>query len=214
VQLLERQAGKPCRLMQRGVDASMFNPAKRDPGQRPFTIGYVGRISVEKNVRFLCEIERSLREADITAYRFLIAGSGGEQAWLSANLGNADFLGVIKGEELARAYANMDVFAFPSHTDTFGNVILEALASGVPAVVTSSGGPKFLVKPGLTGFVAEDDRQFTQAIVELIRNPEMHARMSRAAREYAFSISWDRVFEQVYESYEEVLFSGSAKAAG
>jgi phosphatidylinositol alpha 1,6-mannosyltransferase len=206
VELLHAQTGRPCFLMQRGVDAVTFRPEKRDPGQRPFTIGYVGRLSVEKNVRFLPEIERALNSLNITDYRFLIAGSGGEQEWLAANLKQAEFVGVIKGEELARAYANMDVFAFPSRTDTFGNVILEALASGVPAVVTADGGPKFLVKSGVTGFVAHDDRTFIQCIVELIQKPEMRAEMRRAAREYACSISWDRVFEQVYDAYERLLF--------
>jgi glycosyltransferase involved in cell wall biosynthesis len=206
VNLLQAQTGKPCFLMQRGVDATMFTPAKRDPGERPFTIGYVGRLSVEKNVRFLCDIERALGHAGITEYRFLIAGSGGEREWLTCNLKKAEFLGVIKGEPLARAYANMDVFAFPSHTDTFGNVVLEALASGVPVVVTTKGGPKFVVQNGVTGFVAPDEGEFVQGIVDLVRNPVMHASMRRAAREYACSISWDRVFEKVYDAYEQVLF--------
>src|SRR5688572_15365582 len=111
VGLLQAQTGKPCFLMQRGVDATMFTPAKRDAGERPFTIGYVGRLSVEKSVRFLCDIERALNQSGITNYRFLIAGSGGEQEWLASNLKKAEFLGVIKGEALSRTYANMDVFA-------------------------------------------------------------------------------------------------------
>jgi glycosyltransferase involved in cell wall biosynthesis len=102
----------------------------------------------------------------------------------------------------------MDVFAFPSRTDTFGNVILEALASGVPVVVTTGGGPKFLVQHGVTGFIAKDDREFIQSILELIQNPERHEEMRRAARQYACSMSWDRVFERVYEAYAEVLFPG------
>jgi glycosyltransferase involved in cell wall biosynthesis len=207
VDLLRAQTGKPCFLMQRGVDAAMFTPDKRDPGERPFTIGYVGRLSVEKNVRFLCEIERALDAGRITNYRFLIAGSGGEQEWLASNLKKAELLGVTRGEALARAYANMDAFAFPSQTDTFGNVILEALASGVPAVVTTGGGPKFLVQHGVTGFVAQNDAEFIQAIVDLIKKPDLHATMRRAARAYACSISWDRVFEKVYDAYEQVLFS-------
>ncbi|MEJ7606413.1 MAG: glycosyltransferase [Bryobacteraceae bacterium] len=157
--------------MQRGVDAVQFSPSRREPGVRPFTIGYVGRLSVEKNVRFLADVERTLQEAGKTDFRFLIAGSGGEQDWLSANLSHAEMLGVVKGEALAQAYANMDVFAFPSHTDTFGNVILEALASGVPAVVTTGGGPKFLVKSGVTGFIASDDRTFSHCILDLMNHP-------------------------------------------
>jgi glycosyltransferase involved in cell wall biosynthesis len=213
IKLLKERTGKPCFLMQRGVDAIMFTPAKRDPGDRPFTIGYVGRLSVEKNVRFLCQVENALRASGISNYRFLIAGSGGEQEWLSTNLQTAEMLGVVKGESLARAYANMDVFAFPSHTDSFGNVILEALASGVPVVVTTGGGPKYLVKPGLTGFVASDDAAFTRHIVNLAKNPAMHEQMREEARRYACSTSWERVFEGVYDAYEQVLFQGSSARA-
>jgi phosphatidylinositol alpha 1,6-mannosyltransferase len=207
VDLLNAQTGKPCFLMQRGVDANMFTPEKRDPGERPFTIGYVGRLSVEKNVRFLCDIERALEAGGVTNYRFVIAGSGSEHEWLACNLKKAEFVGVVTGEALARTYANMDVFAFPSQTDTFGNVILEALASGVPVVVTTGGGPKFLVQSGVTGFIAQNDAEFVGAILNLAQNPEMHGKMRRAAREYACSISWDRVFEKVYDAYEQVLFS-------
>jgi glycosyltransferase involved in cell wall biosynthesis len=114
---------------------------------------------------------------------------------------------VLKGDDLARAYANMDVFAFPSFTDTFGNVILEALSSGVPAVVTNGGGPKFLVQSGVTGFVAENDAAFIRAILELLNDGDRLQRMKAAAREYACSISWDRVFERVYDAYNETLFN-------
>lgn len=213
VNLLSAQTGKPCFLMQRGVDSNHFNPAKRDPGDRPFTIGYVGRISVEKNVRFLAEIEKALAAVGRNDYRFLIVGSGGEQEWLRAHLRNAEFPGVLRGEDLARAYANMDVFAFPSFTDTFGNVILEALASGVPAVVTSGGGPKYLIQSGVTGFVADGNGAFISAILELLNNRTRLQQMKAAAREYACSISWDRVFERVYEAYVQTLFADRRSGA-
>jgi phosphatidylinositol alpha 1,6-mannosyltransferase len=206
VDLLHKQTGKPCFLMQRGVDADQYSPAKRDPGDRPFTIGYVGRLSVEKNVRFLADIEKALIAAGKTNFRFLIVGSGGELAWLRTNVHHAELSGVLKGEELARAYANMDVFAFPSRTDTFGNVILEALASGVPAVVTADGGPKFLVQSGITGFVAADDPSFICYILQLMNDSDLHRTMKQAAREHACSISWDRVFERVYDAYATTLF--------
>lgn len=212
VDLLGSRTGKPCFLMQRGVDAHLYTPAKREPGKRPFTIGYVGRLSVEKNVRFLADIERAILAAGHTDYRFVVIGPGGEEMWLRQNMKRVELPGVLKGEELAVAYANMDVFAFPSQTDTFGNVILEALASGVPPVVTTGGGPKFLVQSGETGFVAEDDARFIRHILDLIDAPEALARMKRAARDHAFSISWDRVFEKVYATYQSVLFHASESA--
>jgi glycosyltransferase involved in cell wall biosynthesis len=209
VDLLRRQTGKPCYLMQRGVDAECFTPAKRDPGERPFTIGYVGRLSVEKNVRFLAEIEKGLLASGLTNFRVLIVGSGGDQEWLQAHMSHAEFVGVLHGDALSKAYANMDVFAFPSFTDTFGNVVLESLASGVPIVVTTGGGPKFLVRPGVTGFVAADEAAFVQSIRDLMQDRDMLRRMKAAAREHALSISWDRVFERVYEAYGEALAGAS-----
>jgi phosphatidylinositol alpha 1,6-mannosyltransferase len=163
-------------------------------------------LSVEKNIRFLAEIEKALLAAGRTNFRFLIVGSGSEEQWLQENLRHAELPGVLRGEALARAYANMDVFAFPSHTDTFGNVVLESMASGVPTIVTSRGGPKFLVRSGETGFIADTDRAFIQCVVNLMDDSDLHARMRRAAREHACSLSWDCVFERVYKAYDEILF--------
>jgi phosphatidylinositol alpha 1,6-mannosyltransferase len=113
----------------------------------------------------------------------------------------ADFAGVLKGEALARAYANMDAFLFPSYTDTFGNVVLEALASGVPAIVTDRGGPQFIVRHRQTGFVARDTREFTRWIHHLAQNPNQLKRMLWAARANATHASWDKIFEGLYAAY-------------
>ncbi len=206
VDLLYQRTQKPCFLMQRGVDAELYHPDKRTPGYRPFTIGYVGRLSPEKNVRLLAGVERSLLEAGHSGFRIVIIGSGSEKDWLAENMTHAEFPGVLKGEALAQAYSDMDVFAFPSQTDTFGNVILEALASGVPPVVTAGGGPKFLVNAGVTGFVSQNDAEFTEAIKLLMTNGRLLASMRSAARDYACSIAWDTVFEKVYGAYELALF--------
>jgi glycosyltransferase involved in cell wall biosynthesis len=104
-----------------------------------------------------------LTSSGLRNFCFLIVGQGAEQAWLKAQMRQAEFPGVLSGESLARAYANMDVFVFPSRTDTYGNVVLEALASGVPAIVTDSGGPRFIVRSGETGFVAKDLEDLTSA---------------------------------------------------
>jgi glycosyltransferase involved in cell wall biosynthesis len=111
---------------------------------------------------------------------------------------------VLRGKELARAYANMDLLVFPSHTDTFGNVVLEALSSGVPAIVTPDGGPRYIVMEGQTGFVAED-QDFASAILSVLQNPQLHNRMRAAARADALSTSWDSVFESVYDGYALAL---------
>ena len=204
--LLERKTGRPCRLMPRGVDTELFSPERRDrvedDGQ--FVLGFVGRLSVEKNVTLLKRVGEQLDAAGLTNYRFLIIGHGAEEAWLRENLAKADLPGVLRGEELSRAYANMDLFVFPSHTDTFGNVVLEALASGVPAIVTPDGGPRHIVRDGETGVIAEDGK-FASAVASVLHNPERHVRMREAARQYALSASWDAVFEGIYAAYEWVL---------
>jgi glycosyltransferase involved in cell wall biosynthesis len=206
--LLEQFTGRHCALMPRGVDTLAFSPEHRDRGDtlEPFVLGFCGRLSIEKNVFLLARIRTELLARGITNFRFLIVGHGKEESWLRQNLPNAEFTGVLRGHDLARAYANMDLFVFPSHTDTFGNVVLEALASGVPAVVTPDGGPRYIVREGETGSIATDD-QFSAAIATLIRDPELHSRMRLAARIYAQSASWDSVFEGVYNTYDEVLAS-------
>jgi phosphatidylinositol alpha 1,6-mannosyltransferase len=204
--MLERTTGRPCFLMQRGVDTEWFSPMHRtrEAGDRTVVLGYVGRLSVEKNVTLLARVERELAAAGVGGVRFLIVGHGSEEAALRRDLKEAEFAGVLRGPELARAYANMDVLVFPSHTDTFGNVVLEALASGVPAVVTPDGGPKFIVRDGVTGFVTEDDH-FAEAVAELVQDRARLEAMRSKARAYALGCSWDAVFDRVYAGYETAL---------
>jgi phosphatidylinositol alpha 1,6-mannosyltransferase len=204
--LLEKETGRPCYLMQRGVDTQVFSPAhrQRQPGDNAFVLGFVGRLSVEKNVALLARIQRELTALNLTNFRFLIVGHGAEEAWLRKHLPGAEFPGVLRGEALSRAYANMDLFVFPSHTDTFGNVVLEALASGVPAIVTPDGGPPSIVREGKTGFIARDE-DFAAAVARVIADPSLHAHMRQAARQDGLSASWDTVFEAVYNGYRTIL---------
>ncbi|HEY4356601.1 MAG TPA: glycosyltransferase [Acidobacteriaceae bacterium] len=199
--LLQAKTGRPCHLMERGVDTNLFTPARRTRGcDGKLVLGFVGRLSVEKNVRLLPEVDRELRERGLDP-QWLIVGHGSEQEELRRELGSAArFEGVLHGEALATAYANMDLLVFPSHTDTFGNVVLEALASGVPAIVTPDGGPAHIVHEGETGRIAPD-QGFADAIAELAAGPETLAAMRIRAREYALGCSWDAVFERVYAAY-------------
>jgi len=206
-EMLERATDKPCHLMQRGVDTTLFCPSRRTrTSSTRLVLGYVGRLSVEKNIALLVQIARELRESNIPA-DFLIVGQGGDEALLRQQLPEATFAGVLRGEALAEAYANMDIFLFPSHTDTFGNVVLEALASGVPAIVTPDGGPRYIVTDTQTGFIAEDNA-FSQAVATLAADPTRLAEMRLAARKYALGCSWDAVFDRVYDAYAEAGISG------
>jgi glycosyltransferase involved in cell wall biosynthesis len=199
--MLEQRTGKPCHGMQRGVDTGLFRPSRRtrrDDGA--FVLGYVGRLSIEKNVALLVRVERELEAMGVRGVRLLIVGHGDEEAMLRRELRAADFAGVLRGEALATAYANMEALVFPSHTDTFGNVVLEALASGVPAVVTPDGGPKYIVRDGETGFVAPDEG-FAAAVATLAHDRARLMRMQAAARAYALGCSWDAVFDRVVAGY-------------
>jgi glycosyltransferase involved in cell wall biosynthesis len=204
--MLERATGRPCYLMQRGVDTEWFSPAHRtrQADESTVVLGYVGRLSIEKNVKLLARVQRELATAGVDGVRFLIVGHGSDEAELRRELADAEFAGVLRGAALAQAYANMDVLVFPSHTDTFGNVVLEALASGVPAVVTPDGGPKFIVRDGETGFVTDDDH-FATAIAELVRDRQRLDGMRLKARQYAMGCSWDAVFDRVFAGYETGL---------
>jgi glycosyltransferase involved in cell wall biosynthesis len=204
--LLEQTTGRKCHLMPRGVDAELFHPAKRkrNPEDHAFVLGFVGRLSVEKNVALLAQVQQGLERMGLTNFRFLIVGHGAEDSWLRERLPRAEFAGVLRGEALSEAYANMDLFVFPSHTDTFGNVVLEALASGVPAIVTPYGGPATIVRDGETGRIVRDE-EFAAAAAGILADAEKHAQMRIAARKYALTASWDSVFEGVYATYETML---------
>jgi glycosyltransferase involved in cell wall biosynthesis len=203
--LMHRLTSRPVFLMRRGVETGTFSPEFRRRDDDAFVLGFVGRVTPEKSVRFLKRIEEDLLAAGHTNFRFLVVGDGSELGWLRENLKHGEFPGVLQGEALSRAYANMDLFVFPSHTDTFGNVVQEAMASGVPSIVTASGGPKFLVRSGETGFVAADDASFLRLVRNLIEDRELHARLCRLSREHALTLSWDSVFEEVYHAYGHCL---------
>ena len=182
--LLHARTGRPCFEMRRGVETDLFTPGRRtrEPGDGEIVLGYVGRLSVEKNVALLPKMDAALKAAGLNA-RFRIVGHGGDEALLRAAMPTAEFMGVLRGTALAAAYADMDLFVFPSETDTFGNVVLEALASGVPAAVTLGGGPKFIVQDGVTGVA-----RAANALPE-------------AARAYALTCRWDAIFNGVYAAY-------------
>jgi phosphatidylinositol alpha 1,6-mannosyltransferase len=207
--MLAASTGRPCHLMRRGVDTRLFSPAHRtrprdNPDDPTLVLGFTGRLSVEKNVALLPRLAHQLTALTQRPTRFLIIGHGSEEPALRRALPTAEFTGVLRGHALAQAYANMDLFVFPSHTDTFGNVVLEALASGVPAIVTPDGGPRSIVLDGQTGYIAQD-ADFPAAIAQLAGNPTLLAHMRTNARAYAETCSWDTVFERIYTAYNPLV---------
>jgi phosphatidylinositol alpha 1,6-mannosyltransferase len=201
VRWLEEATGRPSFLMPRGVDGDQFNPRQRSVKDGVLRIGYVGRVTPEKRVRFLVDLEHALVGAGHSKFSILVVGDGSERAWLERNLRHGVFTGVLRGQFLAEAYANMDLFVFPSRTDTYGNVVQEAAASGVPAIVTTHGGPQCLVVPGVTGFAAENDREFVDRVLKLVADRARLRAMGAAARQNILAKSWDGAMEMVYSAY-------------
>jgi phosphatidylinositol alpha 1,6-mannosyltransferase len=198
---LSERTGRQVALMGRGVDCDLFHPARRMRKDSDLLLAYVGRLMPEKNLRLLPAVAAAVRAAGIERFRFQITGAGSERGWLERNVPNAQFTGVLTGDALAEAYANADVFLFPSRTDTFGNVVQEALAAGVPAIVMNEGGPRFIVRHGVSGIVATSDDDFCRSAAMLAGNERVRRQMGRAGRHQVESQSWDRVFEEVYEAY-------------
>jgi glycosyltransferase involved in cell wall biosynthesis len=199
------------KILPRGLDTELFHPGRRDsaffkqfgPSNGEVRLLYVGRVSREKDLDVLADAYRRLRKEGLPVQLFVV-GHGPYSETLAKSLPEAFFTGYLKGAELATAYASADVFVFPSTTDTFGNVILEAQASGLPVVVSDSGGPKELVADKANGLItrSHDVDDFTDAIRALVTNRALRKRMANAARDSVIDRSWPRAFEKFWASTE------------
>ena len=204
VELLRQRTGRPSFLMGHGVDTTLFSPDRRTRADSRFCIGYVGRLTPEKNVRALAELEQQLLAAGLRDFRTVLVGDGSEREWLGANMQTAEFRGVLHGLDLARAFADMDVFVFPSLTDTFGLVLLEAMSSGVPVVVRPEAGHNAGIVDGETGFHSRD---FCASVSRLMMDSSAGRRVSVAARAHALSRGWDAIFADLHGIYTAGLAS-------
>jgi len=165
---------------------------------------YVGRISREKDLDVLAAAYDKVRKAGQPVRLFLV-GHGPYSETLAAALPDAVFLGYLTGESLATAYASADIFVFPSTTDTFGNVVIEAQASGLPVIVSDLGGPKELVEDGVNGLVtkAHDVKDVARAITLLVSDQDMRARMGKKARQSVVDRSWPGAFRKFWQTTEQ-----------
>ncbi len=207
--LLARRTGRPVFGLGHGVDCEMFSPTRRSRQDDVFTIGYAGRLTPEKSVRLLAEIERRLAGSGHPRFRILLLGEGSERAWLEAHLERGEFAGVLRGDSLAEAFANMDAFVFPSATDTFGLVLLEAMASGVPVLTSPAACGRVGLRDDIEGFACASAPEFARGLERLMDNDQLRQRMGRAARDCARRQSWNSVFETLYETYDAALNSAA-----
>ncbi|CAN5460727.1 glycosyltransferase [soil metagenome] len=204
-------------ILPRGLDTELFTPERRDEkfwsrfaasapsasspaaSRDEVHLLYVGRISKEKDLDVLAAAYRQLVEEGLPV-RLFVVGHGPYAEALAELAPDAVFTGYLAGEELATAYASADIFVFPSTTDTFGNVVIEAQAAGVPVVVSNIGGQKELVKPGVNGFVtrAHHVGDFAAAVRDLVTNRDLRLRMGAAARASVLDRSWPRAFRRFW----------------
>jgi glycosyltransferase involved in cell wall biosynthesis len=194
---LKRRLKTEVGIFFRGIDTERFSPRHRQ-ASNGVTALYVGRLAVEKNLGLLVETFQGREDV-----RLMVVGDGPSRGELEGRLKGAAFTGFLTGTPLSRAFASADLFVFPSETETFGQVVLEAMASGLPVVVKDSGGQRELVKDGKDGFVARDDGEFKQKVHALIDNPALRKAMGYNARHSAIKRSWDDVFSRLFEVYEE-----------
>lgn len=198
-------------VVQRGVDGERFNPqfaddrfwVRRGLSGRNMLV-YVGRVSVEKNLPFLAKVFKELVDEGLPVE----LGVVGEGPYLEAMKRELEgypvaFTGYLKGQHLAAAYASSDLMLFPSITDTFGNVVLESLACGVPALVSDIGGPSEIVHHAETGLIlpAGDTKRWKAAVVELVSQPERLDAMAKLARDYAEDCTFERARDETWAYY-------------
>lgn len=202
-------------LWGRGVDAVRFDPAKRCPALRErlapggeLLVGYVGRLAPEKRVDLLAATSR------LPGVRVVVAGDGPARRQLARTLPGVSFLGVQHGEDLARLYASLDVFAHTGPHETFGQTIQEALASGVPVVAPASGGPVDLVDEGVTGSLVppNDGDALAAAVADLAGDADRRRAYGVAARAAVSRRSWAAVGDELIGHYQAVR--ASAATAG
>jgi glycosyltransferase involved in cell wall biosynthesis len=209
-QSLIELGAEPSRIArwERGVDSERFDPSKADRDSYPGEVKvlYAGRLTREKGFDLLVESFLRARSVDPRLH-LLLAGGGPEEAEMRERLGEgATFLGWLDREELARTYASADLFLFCSRTDTYGQVIVEAGASGLPVVAVAAGGPASLVEDRRTGLLCPPDPdRLAAAVLELAAMPLLRSRMGAAAVAAARSRSWARALEQLADGYDRAL---------
>ena len=221
VREVERRGFERVGVWPRGVDSALFSPAKRSEAWRSKFGGgatkiilYAGRLSYEKNLGVLADAFKSLEDPDA---RLILVGDGPAREGLERSLdGRAvTFTGYLTGDGLATAYASADVFAFPSLTETFGQVVQEAMASGLPVVGFDAEGVRDLVTNGETGLVAraQSPSAFTEALRHALHSDQLRATLGARAHAFAATRTWESVMDRLIAIYEDAITGYDSDAA-
>jgi len=211
------------RLWPRGVDMDVFSPQNRSIAWRrrfgisdhEVVVSFVSRLVWEKGLDIFADVIENLSREGVP-HRSIIIGEGPARKILEKRLPGTIFAGYRRGEDLSAAYASSDVFLFPSDTETFGNVTLEAMASGIPTVCADAFGSRALVVSGKTGYLAPpgNSESFTKHVRELVRNNDLRTALGQGAFERAQKYTWDAILTRINGYYDEMLGYESQPTSG
>lgn len=213
--LLKEQGIDNTDIFSRGIDSENFHPMYRNHYLREnlgienkIVFLYVGRISVEKDLDILNESYRTLQETYKGQTALVITGDGPYlKKYMTLFPSDTIFTGYKKGRELAEIYASCDIFICPSSTETFGNVVLEAMASGLPVIGANAGGVGEIIKQRNTGlkFKPRDPKALMDCMEELMFDAELRNLLIANGRNYSINLSWNKIFDGLMDIYQDIL---------
>jgi glycosyltransferase involved in cell wall biosynthesis len=218
---LSLQGIQGLKLWKRGVDCNLFQPDKKSASLREkyhfnerFILLYVGRLAPEKDLDILQDIMKKLPDSVSESVRWMVVGDGIMLKDMKTTVpANVTFTGYMSGEQLAELYASADLFVFPSSTETFGNVVLESLASGTPVIGARAGGVQEIVQHGKTGLLCppRDAEAFVNAITSLLGQPEKLRDWGHEGRAYSQTQSWEAIFDDLLLQYQQILLLAASR---
>ena len=208
--LREQRMNYDINIWSRGIDREQFNPERRSMEWRrslgiaddEFVVGFHSRLVMEKGLDVFSDAIDALKDRSV-AHRVLIIGEGPARGWLEARLPDAVFAGFLAGTDLARGVASMDLLFFPSVTEAFGNVTLEAMACRLPVVASIATGSASLVADGQSGRLITPGAisQFADAIAAYAASPDLRAKHGAEGEARSKGYSWDRINQAVADTY-------------
>lgn len=213
-ELNKKDINSDLRIWARGIETSDFNPELRSVEWRKkfgfeksdIVVAFVSRLVWEKNLDLFSAVMRQIMN-EYNNVKTLIVGDGPAAEELKEKFPEAIYTGFLNGEELSKSYASSDIFFFPSDTETFGNVTLEAMASGLPCVVADATGSRSLIEQNTNGFLASVNKpgEFKRAIIKLVENEQLRKKMGKQSHKKAKNFSWDSINSKLLSNYNNVL---------
>lgn len=207
LQKLAKLKPNQLKLWQRGLDRKMFNPGKKNKAfitnitknNHP-TILFASRLVWEKNLKTLIGLYRLCQKQNLP-YNFIIAGDGIAKNELMVKMPNAHFLGAISHDKLSTVYASCDVHFFPSDTESFGNVVIEAMASGLPCVVANGGGPMGYIQQGVNGFLVDafKPERYLEKIQLILSDNNLREQMILKGLEFTNDLDWENLVNVYFD---------------